>query len=138
MISVKRNGPQPLDSMALLCYNATKRINARMRMEQLYAREAELFQALGHPLRLHLLELLREGGRCACELQPELGVDQSTVARHLLTLKRAGVLRSRKEGVRVIYELADERVLEILELASQLIIDSMKERLEVLEARRGK
>ena len=107
-------------------------------MERLYEREAEFFQALSHPLRLHLLELLRAGGRCACELQPELGVDQSTVARHLLTLKRAGLLRSRKEGVRVVYELADERVLEILELVSQVIIEQAKERLEVLQAGKGK
>jgi len=105
-------------------------------VKQLYEREAEFFQALGHPIRLGLLGLLWEGGRCACELAPELAVDQSTVARHLLTLKRAGLLRSRKEGVRVVYELADERVLEVLELASQVIIDSMKERLKVLEAGR--
>jgi ArsR family transcriptional regulator len=105
-------------------------------MGQLYEREAEFFQALGHPIRLRLLGLLAEGGRCACELQPELEMDQSTIARHLLTLKRAGILRSRKEGVRVIYELADERVLEVLKLTSALIIDSMKERLPALEAGR--
>lgn len=105
-------------------------------MGQRYERETELFQALSHPVRLRLLDLLAEGEKCACELQPELDLDQSTVARHLLTLKRAGVLRSRKEGVRVIYELADERVLEILKLASELIIDSTKERLEVLESGR--
>lgn len=105
-------------------------------MEQLYEREAEFFQALGNPLRLRLLGLLREGGRCACELVPELEVDQSTVARHLLTLKRAGILRSWKDGVRVIYEPTDGRVCQILELASQVIIDSTKERLEVLEAGR--
>jgi len=103
-------------------------------VERLYEREAEFFQALGHPLRLRIIGLLRGGGRCACELVPELGVDQSTVVRHLLTLKRAGILKTRKEGVRVIYELADERVLRLLELASEVITDSTREQLEVLEA----
>lgn len=105
-------------------------------MDLFYEREAEFFRALGHPIRLRLLSLLMEGGRCACELQPELEVNQSTIARHLLTLKRAGILRTWKDGVRVIYELADERVLEILKTASELIIDSTKERLEVLETGR--
>lgn len=118
----------------LLCIIAHN--NKEVKVERLYEREAEFFQALGHPIRLRLLGLLREGGRCACELVPELEVDQSTVARHLLTLKRAGILRTSKDGVRVIYELADERVLKVLKLASELIIDSTRVRLETLEAGR--
>jgi len=70
-------------------------------MDQLYEQEAESFQTLGHPIRLRLLSLLTESGRCACELQPELEVevDQSTIARHLLALKRAGSAGEEGRGV---------------------------------------
>ncbi len=105
-------------------------------MEQHYEREAEFFRALAHPIRLRLLDLLADGGRCACELQPKLDLDQSTIARHLATLRRAGVLRTWKDGVRVVYELADERLLQIRETVSKLIIESAKERLEMLQAGR--
>ncbi len=104
-------------------------------MDGRYEREAEFFLALGHPVRLRLLELLAGGGRCACELESELSLDQSTISRHLLTLKRAGMLKATKDGVRVIYELADERVLQILSLVSEVIIASMSEQLAVLKAR---
>lgn len=98
-------------------------------MDRRYEREAEFFLALGHPARLRLLELLASKGRCACELAPGFPLDQSTISRHLLTLKRAGILKATKDGVRVIYELADERVLRILELASEVIAASMSEQL---------
>jgi DNA-binding transcriptional ArsR family regulator len=103
-----------------------------------YEREAEFFAALGHPARLRILESVAGhagGGCCACEIEPEMGLDQSTISRHLLTLKRAGILTSRKDGVRVIYELADERVLELLRLASEVIAASVREQLETLKAR---
>lgn len=106
-------------------------------MDGRYAREAEFFAALGQPVRLQILELLARGGRCACELESEIGLDQSTISRHLLTLKRAGILRATKDGVRVNYELADERVLEILRLASEVIVTSMSEQLATLKAGRS-
>jgi ArsR family transcriptional regulator len=105
-------------------------------MDLFYEREAEFFRALGHPVRLQILDFLTGGSRCTCEIEPEINLDQSTISRHLVTLKRAGILTSRRDGVRVIYEIRDERVLEVLTLVSELIISSTKERLEVLEAGR--
>lgn len=91
------------------------------------APEAELFVALGHPVRLRLLELLADGPRCACELEPQFNLNQSTVSRHLNTLQRAGILRSHKEGVKVSYEIRDERVWEIIERARAVIDDALSD-----------
>ncbi len=82
---------------------------------------AELFRALGYPTRVRLLEMLREGERCGCDLWPELDEEQSTVSRHLKRLERAGILASRREGVRVMYSVADPRVLELLDLARRFV-----------------
>ena len=91
-------------------------------------REAELFSALGHPVRLQLVALLADGPKCACELEPRFDLNQSTVSRHLATLQRVGVLSSHKEGVKVIYAVRDERVLAIVDQARSVADDALHRR----------
>ena len=99
-------------------------------------REAEMFSALGHPVRLQLVALLADGPMCACELEPRFDLNQSTVSRHLATLKRAGVLSSHKEGVKVIYAVRDERVLAIVEQARAVADDARRDRASSLQEAR--
>ncbi len=66
---------------------------------------AEVFKALGHPARLRMVHSLAGGERCVCELQELVGLDMSTVSRHLAVLKKAGVLASRKQGNWAYYSL---------------------------------
>jgi ArsR family transcriptional regulator, arsenate/arsenite/antimonite-responsive transcriptional repressor len=63
------------------------------------------FQALSEPLRLKVLELLREKELCVCELCNVLNVPQSKLSFHLKTLKEAALIRSRQEGRWVYYSL---------------------------------
>ena len=72
-------------------------------------------KALSHPLRERMLRLLADGERCGCEFAPELGVDPSVVSRYLAVLERAGLVTSRREGVRVMWQLADPQLLDVLE-----------------------
>ncbi len=60
---------------------------------------------MGHPSRMLILDALREGELCVCELTPLVGADQSTVSRHLAVLKQAGLIEDRKEGSSVYYRL---------------------------------
>lgn len=60
-------------------------------------RHAEIFKALGHPARLRMVAALDAGEKCVCDLQEIVGLDVSTVSRHLGVLKRAGVVSSRKD-----------------------------------------
>ena len=77
-------------------------------------------KALAHPLRERMLWMLGDGERCGCEFAPELGVDPSIVSRYLGTLERAGLVTSRREGVRVIWQLANPLLLEVLEQLAEL------------------
>jgi DNA-binding transcriptional ArsR family regulator len=77
-------------------------------------------KALSHPLRERMLWLLADGERCGCEFAPELGVDPSVVSRYLAVLERAGLVTSRREGVRVIWALTDQEVLDVLERLARL------------------
>ncbi|MFP4484447.1 MAG: ArsR/SmtB family transcription factor [Spirochaetaceae bacterium] len=75
--------------------------------DQLRAQErAEILKALAHPTRVYIVDLIaREGSYCVCELTERIGVDTSTVSRHLSLLKSAGVLSDRKVGTTVYYDL---------------------------------
>jgi len=77
-------------------------------------------KALSHPLRERMVWLLADGERCGCEFAPELGVDPSIVSRYLAVLERAGLVTSRREGVRVMWSLADPQLLDVLEHLSEL------------------
>ena len=78
---------------------------------------AEIGQALAHPTRLQILRLLAKGELCGCEIVPEFGLDQSGVSRHLAVLRRAGLIDSRRDGVRIYWKLADPQVADLLLLA---------------------
>lgn len=75
---------------------------------------ADLLAALGNRVRLKLVALLGEGERCVCELTPEFRQDPSVVCRHLQILEHSGLVRSRRSGVRVFYQLTDHRILELV------------------------
>jgi DNA-binding transcriptional ArsR family regulator len=77
-------------------------------------------KALAHPLRERMLRLLADGERCGCEFAPELGVDPSIVSRYLALLERAGLVASRRDGVRVMWSLADPELLGALERLAEL------------------
>ncbi len=72
------------------------------------ADSAQVFRAAGHPARLRILAMLRGGPLCACQLTSVLGLAASTVSAHLLDLKRAGLVRERKDGRWVQYSLVQE------------------------------
>lgn len=68
--------------------------------------KADVFKAMGHPIRLGIIELLSKGELCVCEIVEYVGTDISNVSRHLSILKRNGIVRDRKVGLKVFYELA--------------------------------
>lgn len=84
-------------------------------------REAEILKAVGHPARIAILEILRRGEECVCRICPKLDGTQPNTSKHLAVLKKAGIIDSRQEGTMTFYWVADTRVYEILELASEML-----------------
>jgi ArsR family transcriptional regulator len=76
-------------------------------------RAAVLFHALSDSTRLAVMEMLRDGERCVCELQDELDAAQSRLSFHLRVLKEAGLVRDRREGRWAYYTIAPEAVAEV-------------------------
>src|SRR6202158_4119643 len=81
-------------------------------------RAIELFHALSDETRLEIIELLRKGERCVCELTDTLDAAQSRLSFHLRVLKEAGSVRDRKDGRWVYYELDREAFDEVETLVS--------------------
>ena len=81
---------------------------------------ARVLKVMGDPNRIKIIELLRDGEHCQCDIIPFIGQSQPTVSRHLNMLEENGILMSRKDGVKVIYRIADPSVLRIVELAASL------------------
>jgi len=81
-------------------------------------RAIELFHALSDETRLEIIELLRKGERCVCELTDTLDAAQSRLSFHLRVLKEAGIVRDRKEGRWVYYELDRNAFEEVETLVS--------------------
>jgi ArsR family transcriptional regulator len=83
-------------------------------------RAIELFHALSDETRLEVIELLRKGERCVCELTDTLDAAQSRLSFHLRVLKDAGVVRDRKDGRWVHYELVPDAFEEIEALVTHM------------------
>ena len=72
--------------------------------------QARIFKALGHPSRLLMVDALRDGEKCVCDLQALVGDDMSTISKHLAVLRDAGVVTRRKQGVNIYYRHAAEQI----------------------------
>lgn len=71
-------------------------------------------RAIAHPARLQILDMLRDGEICVCEIEQKLGQRQAYVSQQLIVLRNAGLVRYRKEGLRVYYSLTEASDINLL------------------------
>lgn len=83
--------------------------------------KAEFFRVLGHPVRVRILELLRDGERAVGDLQAALEINSSGTSQHLGALRRLGILESRRDGTSVLYRVKDPRIFQLLEVARRIL-----------------
>ena len=98
--------------------------------------KAEIFQALAHPTRIAILELLRDGELPAGKLIEQLGMEQANVSQHLAVLRSKQIVANRKEANQVFYSLrhpALKDVLDIMRLYCQAHITEAKAVLGAME-----
>jgi len=86
---------------------------------------ASVLRALADPTRLDIMELLRGGRRCVCEITPYVKVAQPLVSRHLKILKERGIVKSRKEQNRRYYSITDDRIFKMLDSLDQELLISL-------------
>jgi DNA-binding transcriptional ArsR family regulator len=82
--------------------------------------KAEFFKALAHPLRIAILDSLRNGEIGVNELCARLGVEQSTLSQQLAVLRSRNIVVGRKDGLNVYYSVRDETVFKLLDVAKKI------------------
>ena len=80
----------------------------------------QLFKLLGHPTRLAILELLRDGEHCVCHMEAYLGLRQAAISQQLSILRDAGMVLDRRDGWNIFYRLSDISILKLLDEAAAL------------------
>jgi len=76
---------------------------------------ASIFKALSDENRVKIVEFLREGEQCVCEIVPFIGTSQSNVSQHLRVLREAGVIDYRRDGKKIMYFVVFKEVFDILD-----------------------
>lgn len=99
-----------------------------------YGLKAEMFKALAHPVRIHMLDRLRERPWCVCELAADLGVAKSVASKHLSQLKAAGIVDDEKRGTLVEYRLLAPCILDMAACAETTITEVRRRRLGLADA----
>ncbi|MBZ0299219.1 MAG: metalloregulator ArsR/SmtB family transcription factor [Anaerolineae bacterium] len=99
-------------------------------MRRDYQLISQVFKALAHPVRLEIVDLLRQGEVCVCHIETALGRRQAYVSQQLTVLRDAGLVDSRKEGLQVYYRLTDERAALLLEVLYGPSEHARREKLE--------
>ncbi len=97
-----------------------------------YESLARVLKALAHPTRLRILEAIEQKEHCVCELTDMLGIDQSTVSKHLAALRQAGLVRSRKDGVMTYYALNTGCLGTLLECIEGVVAEHLRQQQQAL------
>ena len=84
--------------------------------------EADLLNAMSHPARLEILDLLRDGESCVCHIQAMLDHRQAYISQQLNILRHAGLITSRKEGLRVYCKISDPDLFQLLDHVEEILI----------------
>ena len=98
----------------------------------LFERQAEIAKAVAHPLRIAVIDFLKDGERCVCEIAERVGSERSNISRHLAVMVRAGVLTCRKDGLKVFYSLKTPCVAEWLSCITRVVKQQAKDNEKLL------
>ena len=104
--------------------------------ENIVKMKADILKALAHPTRVKILENLREGERCVCEIIDDLGIEQSNISQHLAVLKKLDIVTSRKDGLRVNYQVKHLQVFKLLDLLGSILLSQAENTVSLLKGLR--
>ena len=107
-------------------------------MPQLTQFTAEFFKALGHPVRIRILDALRAGEVGVNELSGRLKVEQSSLSQQLAVLRKGNIVTGRKEGLNVFYSVSDPAIFRLLDNARRIFNNHLVDLLSQLAATEDK
>ena len=82
--------------------------------------EVDVFKSLADPTRLKILECIKNGEKCICEIIPYTGKSQPNVSQHLKVMKHAGIIDERKDGTKVMIKASNDEIFKIVDWVKNL------------------
>jgi len=102
--------------------------------ERILELKAEVLKVLAQPTRLKILELLRNGERCICEIVPAIHGEQSNISHHISLMQKSHLVTTRKDGVKVMVKVKDPRIFKILDSIGTILKNQMDEQSRLIRA----
>ena len=94
--------------------------------------KASVFQALAHPTRIAIVEILRNGALSTRAIQEKLGCEQANLSQHLAILRSRQIVVNRKEGNQVFYSLRNPVLVEVLDIMRRYFQANLSEAIQML------
>ena len=117
----------------LICMSTTSSPSHRI-----YQLHAELCKTLSNPIRLEILNNLREGEKTVNDLVAITGARQATVSQHLAVLRQRAVVTTRKQGSNIFYRVANQRIIEACDMIRGVLFEQMAEMEKLAKAEVGR
>jgi DNA-binding transcriptional ArsR family regulator len=95
--------------------------------QAIYQRQADVVKALAHPLRIAIVDFLKDGEQCVCDIAEVVGSERTNVSKHLSILVAAGLLDFRKDGLKVIYRLRCPCTMDFLTCITAVLKQQAKD-----------
>ena len=100
---------------------------------ELLQKRLNVCKAVANATRLQILDIMRKGETCVCELTSIMELEQSNVSQHLNILKNAGLLTSRRNGQHVLYKVKNKRIYDFMDALDALLVEELENASELLK-----
>ena len=104
-----------------------------MSKEKIFGIQAELCRAMGNPLRMEIMHLLRAGPMNVNDIASATHSHQATISRNLATLRNAGIVVAHRDGTNAIYQVANPKIMSVCDLMREVLNEQMGERSKLLD-----
>lgn len=104
-----------------------------MANKKIFELHADVCKALGHPLRIEIIDLLQENELCFTDILEVTGGLKSNLSQHLSVMTKRGILKVRREGQCNYYSLSSKKVAQACQLMRQVLIENLKKQKAILE-----
>ena len=88
--------------------------------------KADVFKAMGNPVRLGIIEYLKDGEMCVCDIVEHVGTDISNVSKHLSILRRHGIVTDRRDGLKIFYSLTMPCAVDFAKCVEGVLLNSLE------------
>lgn len=100
---------------------------------EILEKQAEIAKAMAHPVRVAVMYFLAAGEQCVCDIADAVGTERTNLSKHLAIMVNAGVLKSRKDGLKVMYAVKTPCALKFLDCIRQCLKEQAAEQQKLLQ-----